>query len=212
VRDQGEKSAQKLRSSMHHITIQKQLLQHEIQGLREAVQGKKRHNKQAYTLDLHKEQDEANKAQFWSPQKIQDARDLEVTKQQEKQHQEAQKKDMKELREANKLYNIRIAEEKRVANAKKKVEQQKKKADEAAEKARKAAEKKAAQEAATSQKLSQQANKLKRAASHKAQPKTVKKRRVGGAPKAAVVPEPAPTPPPRASTRGRNIKLPAKYR
>jgi cell division protein FtsN len=183
-----------------------------MEGLREAVQGKKRHNKQAYTLDMGLEPEGPRGGQFWSPQKIQDARDREVTKQQEKQQQEAQKKDMKELREANKLYKIRIAEEKRVETERKKVEQQKKKADEAAEKARKAAEKKAEQEAATLQKVSQQANKPKRKFSHKAQPKTVKKRRVGGGPKAAVVPEPAPPPPPKASTRGRNIKLPAKYR
>jgi cell division protein FtsN len=135
-----------------------------------------------------------------------------VTREQEKLQLEAQKKDMKELREANKLYKIKIAEEKHVETERKKVEQQEGKADEAAEKARKAAGKKAAQEAATSQKVSQQANKPKRKASHKAPSKTVKKRRVGGGPKAAVVPEPAPAPPPKASTRGRNIKLPAKYR
>jgi hypothetical protein len=103
VRDQGEKSAQKLRCTMHHITIRNQLLQDEIEGLRDAVQGKERQNKQAHTLDLRKEQNEANQAQFWSPGKIQEARDRDVTKQQEKQHQEAQKRDMKELREANKL-------------------------------------------------------------------------------------------------------------
>jgi hypothetical protein len=52
VKDQSSKDAQKLSRSLHHISVQNELLQHEVNGLKEALLVKKKHMKKGKPLDL----------------------------------------------------------------------------------------------------------------------------------------------------------------
>jgi hypothetical protein len=212
VKDPTSNEARSLSLTVHQLQADKDMAEYKVEQLQDVLQLQARHKEHSKPLNLQQRRNWRGGTVLWSPRKIREANTRLAIKEREEEEERVAKAQRKVDRANKKLKNKKEAERKRVEREKKKVDQQKKKADEAAGKARKAAEKKAAQEAETSKKLAQQANKLKRAASYKSQPKTVKKRRVGGGPKAAVVPEPAPTPPPRASTKGRNITLPAKYR
>ncbi len=115
VTKQGAVESQKLRSSLHHIAIQNELLQAKIEGLRDALVVKKRHNKKSKVLDLQQREEYHSGAVFWSPRKIREARYRERVQQQLKQDEELQKAETKELKEAARLYKQKIEIEKRVA-------------------------------------------------------------------------------------------------
>jgi hypothetical protein len=212
VKDPASDEARSLSLTIHQLQADKDMAEYKNEQLQDALQLQSRHQKQSKPLDLQQRRNWRGGTVLWSPRKIREANTRQGIKEREEKEERLRIDARKAQQALNKTEKEKEAERKRVDRENKKVEQQKKKADEAATKARKAAEKKAAQEAATSQKLAQQANKLKRKASHKAPSKSVKKRRVGGAAASGIAHEPAPAPPPKASTRGRNIKLPAKYR
>jgi hypothetical protein len=77
---------------------------------------------------------------------------------------------------------------------------------------RRARSKKQQRDAATSQKSRDTPNKGKRKASQSAAPKSTKKRRVVGAESGVDVPSPLPQPPPKTTTRDRQIKVPQKFK
>ncbi|KAF1953133.1 hypothetical protein CC80DRAFT_368493, partial [Byssothecium circinans] len=47
VRDEGSKEVQKLKRSLHHISVQNDILHAEVQGLTKALQVKKKHQKKS---------------------------------------------------------------------------------------------------------------------------------------------------------------------
>ena len=57
VNDSHQYKARKLRSSVHHLSIQNKLLKHENEGLKEALQHKKKHKKKGKALDLQQRQE-----------------------------------------------------------------------------------------------------------------------------------------------------------
>ncbi|RYN88165.1 hypothetical protein AA0119_g12102 [Alternaria tenuissima] len=83
VKDQSDRDARKLHSSLHHIAIRCELQQSEIDGLREALRASKRCKKKSKRLDLQKDEEYDGGADFWPPRKFQDARAREFVKQQE---------------------------------------------------------------------------------------------------------------------------------
>ena len=91
TRDKSSKESKKLRRSLHHISVQNELLHHEIQGLKEALLVKKKHKKKSHTLQLNRQEEYHGGAHFWSPRKVQQARDDNVIREQEKQQQQLQK-------------------------------------------------------------------------------------------------------------------------
>jgi membrane protein involved in colicin uptake len=209
VRDPTSNKARDLSLTIHQLQADKDIAEYKNEQLQQALQLKTKHQKHSKPLNLQQRRNWRGGAVLWSPRKIREANTRLAIKEREAEEEKVAKAQRKVDRANNKLEKEKEAEKKRVG----KEETKKRKEKEAAEKARAAKEQKQRdKDAATSQKLAQQANKLKRAASHKSQPNTVKKRRVGGAPKAAVVPEPAPAPPPKATSSRTNIKLPAKYR
>ncbi|KAJ8113337.1 hypothetical protein OPT61_g4512 [Boeremia exigua] len=135
AKDEGSKELRKISRSLHHISIQNSLLHHEIAGLKEVLKTQKKHKNKSKTLDLQQKKWAQGGAVFWSPWKVEEARQREKTKQQEQRAEELRKAEMAELRKANKLYKEKIAEEKRVRRAREKEERKQAKAQKAAEEA-----------------------------------------------------------------------------
>ena len=137
VDDQSSRQARKLSSSLHHISVQNELLHNEIKGLRKALLIKKKHTKKSKPLDLQQRQEYHGGAVFWSPRKIREARVRQSIKEQEEKEQQLQKAETAELKKAAKLYKEKIAQEKRVAREAAKVAREEERAKKAAERARK---------------------------------------------------------------------------
>jgi hypothetical protein len=57
VKDQSSKDARKLSQSFHHLSVQNQLLHHEIEGLKEALAVKKKHKRLGKSLNLQQRQE-----------------------------------------------------------------------------------------------------------------------------------------------------------
>jgi hypothetical protein len=155
ARDEGSKELKKISRSLHHISIQNSLLHNEIAGLKEVLQTQKKHKKKSKTLDLQQKKWAQGGAVFWSPQKVEEARKREKTKQQEQHSEELRKAEIAELRKANKLYKEKIAEEKRVKQAREKEEREQAKAQKAAEEAERRAQKECDKELQNAQKAIQ---------------------------------------------------------
>ncbi|KAF1955114.1 hypothetical protein CC80DRAFT_416518, partial [Byssothecium circinans] len=204
VEDQGSKDAQKLSRSLYYISVQNELLHHEINGLKEALLVKKKYKKNSKPLNLQQRQEYHGGAVFWSPRKVREARVRQSVKEQEDKEQKLQKAKTAKLRKAAKLYKEKIAEEKRVAREAAKVAKEKERAEKAAERARK----KEARDAAKALQLSK---KGKRKA---LQPSTKSNKRQKHVVNAVATEEAsgaALAAPPTTTRRGRNVKLPSKY-
>ena len=64
VKDQSSKDVKKLSRSLHHISVQNELLHHEVDGLKEALVIKKKHKKRRKSLDLDQRQEYYGEAVF----------------------------------------------------------------------------------------------------------------------------------------------------
>ena len=115
-----------------------------------------------------------------------------------------QKADTKKIREQNKFLNIKVKEERRVADEQRKIECEEKKAKAEAERARKA-------EARNTKKPAQTAQLGKRKASQSSAPKAKRVRHSDVVGEGAVEKEAAHDAPVRKSNSGRTIKSTAKY-
>ncbi|KAI1531631.1 hypothetical protein PtrSN002B_010717, partial [Pyrenophora tritici-repentis] len=73
VTNSHQYEARKLRSSVHHLSVQNELLKHENEGLKEALQHKKKQRKKGKALDLQQRQEYHGSAVFWSPRKLREA-------------------------------------------------------------------------------------------------------------------------------------------
>ena len=130
---------------------------------------------------------------------------------QEKEAEEKEKASIKELAEANKLYNEKVLQEKRNARAKEKVERDQLKAEKAKEVAQRKAERERQQKERNTKKSIQKPQKGKRKVS---QQQGARKKQncgavasVGGLSAAARLP----TPPPTINSHGRKINRPRRY-
>jgi hypothetical protein len=212
VSDKSTVAAKALSAALHSLQANNEFLHTENQGYRAAIATKTKHQKQSKPLNLQQREEFHSRAVFWSPRKLREARAREVVKQREEEEEQLQKTERKQIREAaaalKKIQKEEAKEQRRLDKEKRDEERAVR-----AENLRHAREaKQAAKQAATSKKSAEQANKAKRKASHKSQPKTAKKRRVSGAAASGVGHEPAPEPPPKATSSRSNIKPPAKYR
>jgi hypothetical protein len=122
--DQSSKELKKISRSLHHISIQNSLLHQEVAGLKQVIMTQKKHKKKSKTLDLQQKKWAQGGAVFWSPRKIEEARQREKTKQQEEEAERLRKVETAKQREANKLYKDKIAKEKRVQRVREKEERE----------------------------------------------------------------------------------------
>ena len=122
AKDKSSKELRKISRSLHHISIQNQLLHHENQGLKEVLKTQKKHKNKSKALEFQPRKDYQGGAEFYSPSRVEKARSNERTKQQNQKAEELRKAEMKKLRHANKLYNEKITQERRKQRVREKEE------------------------------------------------------------------------------------------
>jgi hypothetical protein len=212
VTDKAKAESKQLAGALHSIQVQNELLHHENEGLRAALTTKQKHQKKSKLLDLQQREEYHGGAVLWSPRKIREARVREQVNKELKEQEQLQKSHRKELKTAAALHKKLEAEE---AKAQRKLERERKAEErkaKAAELATACALKEQQRDAATLQKSRDIPNKGKRAASRSAAPKSTKKRCVVGAGSGGEAASPLPQPPPKTTSRGRQINVPNKFR
>ena len=212
VADKAKDEAKQLAVALHSLQAQNELLHHENNGLRAAISTKKRHQKKSKTLDLQHGEEYHGGATFWSPRKIQEAREREATKQQEAEQLQLQKSEMKELKAASIIYKKKLAEEAKAERKRAKQARDAAKKAKAEELAAARALKQQQRNAATSQKSRDTHKTGKRAASRTPISKNLKRRRGVDAESGAAPAPPPPQQPPKTSSRGRPIRMPQKFK
>ena len=133
VDDAASREAKKLSQTIHSISTQNQLLKHENEGLRIALSTKKKHQKRSKPLADDQSAEYSGGAVFWSPSKIQAARDRLQQQKAEAEQLRLQKTERAEARRASKQLKARLLEERRVARAEAQEARAKEKADRASE-------------------------------------------------------------------------------
>ncbi|KAJ8113743.1 hypothetical protein OPT61_g4196 [Boeremia exigua] len=162
AKDESSKELRKVSRSLYHISIQNQLLYHEIAGLKEVLKTQKKHKNKSKALDFQGPKEYHGGAVFYSPHRVDKARQYEQVKQQEAEAEEARKAEIAELRRANKLYKEQVAQERRKQQTREKEERDQvkaKKAEEVAERKAERERQKQARDAQEALQLSQRGSK-----------------------------------------------------
>jgi hypothetical protein len=128
VKDINSKDARALRATLHHLSVDNQLLKMEVSGLREAIEVKKKHSTKGKALPLSHKKKTIAKTRWYSPSAVQEARVQLRINEQEAANEKVRKADAKKLREANKLLKEKPEAEKAEAREKSKDERAKLKA------------------------------------------------------------------------------------
>jgi hypothetical protein len=171
----------------------------------EALQVKKKHKNKGKVLDLQQRQEYYSGGVLYSPKKVREGRIRRRVNERLEAEEKLRKARAKKEREDLKLQRQLEAEEGRVERERLKVVREKEKADKAAERQRQKEER----ESARALQLSE---KRKRQASRPGLSKSKCQRRVGDASQSDQVGGPSSAPPPKVTTRGRNVKLPQTFR
>jgi hypothetical protein len=204
-KDQSSRDTQKLRSSLHHLSVQNELLQHENTRLREALAIKKKRTRKSKALDLQQRDEYHGGSVLWSPRKVREARVRQSIKEREDKEEQLQKAETAELRKAAKLYKEKIQQEKRVAREVAKKEKEKERADKAAQRA-------AQKSARDAEKALQLSQKGKRKASQAPLQRRKRQKRVVDALDTGEASEGASATPAISTRHGRSVKLPNRYK
>jgi hypothetical protein len=205
VSDRTAEESKKLSETLHSLAVQNELLHNENDGLREALDNKKKRKDHGKRLDLQRKDSYHGGATFWSPHKIHQARACELEKQQQEEAEIAARANRKELQAAAKLLKEQQKEERCVEREKLKEERKRERAGKlAAHNARIAAQ--------NTKKLSTTAQSGKRKASRAPPSNNKRPRRSSGAAAVPTSPEAAPAAPPKVNSCGRTIRTPVRYR
>ncbi|KAI1513268.1 Tc5 transposase DNA-binding domain containing protein [Pyrenophora tritici-repentis] len=199
VNDSHQYEARKLRSSVHHLSVHYELLKHENEGLKEALQHKKKHRKKGKALDLQQRQEYHGGSVFWSPRKLREARAREAVRERDETEEKLQKARSKKQREEARLQRQDELEERRVERQRLKEMRELERAEKAAERARQKEERDAA-------KAIQLPQKGKRRASAATSSNNKRQKRVEAARAGAQVQEEPPAPPSKLTHRTPTFK------
>jgi hypothetical protein len=129
----------KLSRSFHAISTHIQLLQHDVEGLRQALVVKKKQHARGKPLDLQQRKEYHGGAVIWSPRKVREARARQVIKERDEEEEKQKKAERAKVRAANKLLKEKLdrqKQERRVEREKAKAAKEKEKADRVAERDR----------------------------------------------------------------------------
>jgi hypothetical protein len=212
VPDKSKVEARQLEASFHSLQTQNELLHLENNNLKRELTSKSKHKKKRYKMDLQHNEEYKGAGVFWSPKKVAEARTRETSKRNAEKELQLQKARDRDLKAAANLYKKQIAEAAKVARQEAAEERRKEKKAKAEELAAARALKKQQRDAATAQKSHDTLNRPKRKASHKPSQNPIKRRRVVAAQSGGDAGPPLASPPPKISTRGRQIKTPAKFK
>jgi hypothetical protein len=209
VADRDQKKISKLNQTIHQISVQKSLLEHEVQGLRQALANERLRRRRGKALPLDQGEEYHGGAIFWSPRKVKEARDRLQQQELEEEQQQLQKADRARIRENQKQAKAQAIEAGRKARAEARISRQAEKAREAADRASRAAARRAQQRLQQAQKTSQKGKRHSLKASVK---EALKERAAAQGQSGKETLGAAAGPPPSQSRHGRAIKLPAKHR
>lgn len=212
VANKAQVEAQRLKASLHSLQVQNELLHHENDGLTEALNTKKKRKKKSNTMELQQRKEYHGGAVFWSPRKLREARARETAKRDDAERAQLQKTHDRELKAASTLYKKQQAEAAKAARLRAKEERDQAKKERAEELAARRELKKQQRDAATPKKTRDTPNKRTPTASRKAARNPTRRRRVVVAASQADAAPPAASPPPKISARGRQIRVPDKFK
>lgn len=205
VADTYSEEKKKLSRTIHTLAVQKSLLQLENEQLREALSHEKKRRQRSNALLLEPPEEYHGGAVFYSPQKVQQARDRQHQKELDEAAVQHQKSEAIKLRNEQKLLKQAALEERRHLRLTAKQQRDKLKAAEAAareeQKIAKQAEKQLQNDVQLSRRWQRQ--------SIKAQTKDEIDTVVGVDDRASAIASATPT---VTTRRGRNVKLPAKFK
>lgn len=211
VPNKSSAAAKQVGQALHSLQIRNELLHTENAELRAELTTKKRRKPNSKLLELTQRREYQSAAVIWSPRAVREARAFELQKQHQEEAEKIQKQEAREIKAATAEYqrkiNIEAKRARAIAREARKKEREAKGAELAAARAKKAQQR----AAATSKKSRDTQNTPKRKASQSQKSKTIKRRRVVGAGSGGAAAPPPAQPPTRTTTRGRNVKLPAKY-
>jgi len=208
VEDVASREAKKLSQTIHSISTQNQLLKHENEGLRIALSTKKKRQKRSKPLVDDQSTIQSGGAVFWSPSKVQAARDRIQQQKAEAEQLRLQKAERAEAQRASKQLKARLLEERRVARAEAREARAKEKADQASERAQKQQARRAQQRLQNHTKLAKKRSKKPSKLPRKA---TQKERHGAEAIDAAHAVGAVSQPLQVQSRRGRNIRTPSRF-
>ncbi|KAF2844614.1 hypothetical protein T440DRAFT_409804 [Plenodomus tracheiphilus IPT5] len=208
VKDRGDPRARKLSQAFHSISVQKTLLEHEVQGLREALINERLRRKRGKALPLQEPEDYHGGAIFYSPRKVKEARERQQQQELEEEQQRLQKAEKYRRREEARQAKAQAAQARREARASARLLRERLRAERAADQALRKAARKTAKRLQESLKLSQRGKRrslkaTRKAASEKFVVKEPQGSREAGS--AATAAQPI------QSRCGRQITTPARY-
>jgi hypothetical protein len=212
VGDRYSEDAVVVKDTLHHLSIENQLLEMENSKLQQALYQEKRDTKKKRPLPIHRRQSWEAETEWWSPSRVNRGQQLLNEADEAEKAEDIRKADAAELRESTRLLKQKLEAEKKDRREKQRKEVAERRAKERAEiDARKEARalKKAENDQAKAIQLIQRG---KRKAPQAAAPKKKQKCGAAGGVREVPAPSPQPAPPPKTTTRGRNVKLPQKYR
>jgi hypothetical protein len=114
VDDVYDTKSKKLSQMIHTISVKNTLLQHENNQLKEALANEKKRRQRGKALLLLPPENSNGGAQFWSPTKVEQARQRQEQKDLEEQAAQHQKTEAMKLREQQKLAKAQQLEERRL--------------------------------------------------------------------------------------------------
>jgi hypothetical protein len=204
VKDGADKVAKTLTQTLHHLQVNNELISQENEGLREALQTKKKHKQKGVPLDLQQRQEYHGGAVMWSPRKGREAEVRRTIMEQQAEQEKLDKAKRKQGKEDAKIQKQLELEQRRDERERLKKKREREKAKKAAERERHKADKEAA-------KSCQATQKLKRKAPQVPYFKNKRQKQSRGSASKVTVPEAKLSPPPRITSRGRNVTLPSKF-
>ncbi|KAJ8117443.1 hypothetical protein OPT61_g1348 [Boeremia exigua] len=211
VKDPRSRGARKLGQTIHHLSIQNELLNDEVLGLKRTLNLQKK-KKQQPNKELQLPRDETHGgAMMWSPRTFRDAQARMAQEAEELRAENLKKAEMKELKAANKRYNDMIAQQKREQRLREKEERDRLKAVKAAEVAERKAEKERQKQLLDAEKSIQLPKQVKRKLPPAAGPRKKQNRGGVGGGSQPIVHEPSPSPPPKLGRNNRKIALPKRF-
>jgi hypothetical protein len=108
------KSSRKLKTALHSLQVQNELLHHENDGLRNALTTERKYMKKTKPLELHQRKEFHGGAMFWSPRRVREARVCEEIKERDAASEKLQKTQNRGPRAAAMLYKKSHQEEAKV--------------------------------------------------------------------------------------------------
>jgi hypothetical protein len=204
VKDIDDLRSKQLSQTIHTMAVQKTLLQHENEQLKEALVNEKKRRQQGKPLLLEAPEEYNGGAIFWSPSKVKDARDRQAQKDADEQLLRHQKDEEMQRRKAAKQAKADMLEERchmRLAAKELRIQQQQVKATKRKERA-------AEKQRCKDMQLSKNANQC----SCKPPPPTVGIAEESGIGVTDLQPVVDKVPASGPATRTRNVQLPQRYR